>query len=492
MPGILYIAEKEKVAARLAEYLSNGKAVKRDGYYEAPNGDKFSFAQGHLLSSESFDKLLIDAGAAKNSKGGVSWSNASTVAVLPLIPKKYNVVPDGSTMKSRQLGRVCQLVKEADGLCHVGDMDREGQAIVDNILIYAGVLGKKPVKRLSFAALDDESIRRAIAVMSDNADDYHRRAYYAAEARRRADYLFGMNLTMAATIRHSNFEMGVISLGRVQSPTLFILVKRFLANKNFKPVNFYVPQVEVDGVMFSFDGKNTPDAPAGAIDEMGRILDRAYAQSLVDKINQGAKGTVTAFSKKKRKQGPPLPYSLPEIQTDMGKKYGFPVLKTQDACQSLYLNEMQSYVGTDCRYLPLSMKNDASNIIKNLQTKYPNHLADIDIDRTSECWSDEKMKNGGKDAAHHAIIPTGIVKPLSNEVEKVVYDEVCRRYLMQFMPEHQYLAIAASVDFEGASFSCSEKQTLVAGWKTLDSVTETDEVEVEVNSDNFNPKSRMQ
>lgn len=481
---MLYITEKENVAERLAAYLSNDKAVKREGYYECPNGDKTGWAQGHLLSSESFDSLLLAAGAAKNAKGGVSWSHPATVAILPLIPKEYNIIPDGNPGKLRQLNRLVELIKTEEHICHVGDIDREGQAIVDNILRYAGVLGKKTVKRLSFAALNDESIRRALAVISDNADDYHRRVYFAAEARRRADYLFGMNLTMAATIRHSNFEMGVINLGRVQSPTLYILVKRFIANRDFKPTNYYVPQVEVDGVMFSFDGKSIPNPPPGALDEMGRIIDKSYAQSIVDKINQGARGLVTEYSKKERKQGPPLPYSLSEIQTDMGKKYGFTVSDTQNACQALYLNEMQSYVGTDCRYLPLSMKDDAGDIIKNLQTKYPDHLADIDITRTAECWSDEKMKNGGKDVAHHAIIPTGVLKGITNPIEKVVYDEVCRRYLMQFMPEHRYLAVSASVNFEGASFSCSEKQTLVAGWKTLDSVTETDDEAV---SDGDNP-----
>lgn len=488
---ILSITEKEKVAIRLAEYMSNGKAVKRDGYYEAPNGDKFTFAQGHLLSSESFDKLLLDAGAAKNTKGGVAWSHSATIAALPLIPEQYRVMPDADPRKAKQLKCVCDLIKEADVIWHVGDMDREGQAIVDNILIYSKVLGKKPVKRLAFAALDDESMRRAIEKISDNAENHHRWMYAAADGRRRADYLFGMNLTMAATIRHSNFEMGVVTLGRVQSPLLYFLVKRFLANRDFKPKTYYVPQVSVDGVMFSFDGTNAPNAPEGAIDEMGRIIDKAYAQSLVDLINQGATGVISEFSKKERKQGPPLPYSLPEIQSDMARKHGFKTADTQNACQALYLNEMQTYVGTDCRYLPLSMKDDASNIIKNLQTKYPNHLADIDISRTSECWSDEKMKNGGKDAAHHAIIPTGIVRPITNEIERVVYDEVCRRYLMQFMPDHRYLAVSAKVNFEGASFSCSEKQPLVSGWKTLDSTMETEDVDVEQQAEDFKPNSRM-
>lgn len=468
----LYIAEKKDVASRLADFLSKGKAIKRDGYFETPDGVLLTYAQGHLLESQKFDEILMQRGAGVSKSGSVSWSHPKTLAILPAVPDNYKIVPSADGGKRKQLAIVVELIGKASEIIHTGDCDREGQSIVDNILMHAGVFGKRKIHRVFFSALDDASIAKALKNVMDNDDQQQRGMYAASEGRRRADYLIGMNLTMAMSTRHSNFEQGVIPIGRVQSPTLFMLVKRFLDNKNFVSKDFYVPQAEINGAMFAFDTlSDSVSVPPGAVDEAGRIISRDFAQSIVDKINKGLIGQITAADKKERKQAPPLPYSLPEIQSEMAKRYGFKVQDITEACQSLYLNELQSYVGTDCRYLPTSMHEEAPEVLRKLQGKYREFFDDINVERKYECWNDKKV------GAHHAIIPTGVSKPITNEIERVVYDEVCRRYLMQFMPEHRYMSITAKADFEGIKFSCSEKQPIEIGWKSLDSKSHSSEDE---------------
>ncbi|EQD61116.1 DNA topoisomerase III, partial [mine drainage metagenome] len=162
-----------------------------------------------------------------------------------------------------------------------------------------------------------------------------------------------------------------------------------------------------------------------------------------------------------------LPFSLPSIQTELSKKYGLTVDEVTKACQSLYEKKMQTYVGTDCRYLPESMHAESLTVLKGLNTKYSAFVGKADPGIKYACWDDSKVSGEGG-AAHHAIIPTGQTGPIGSEAERIVYDAVCRRYLSQFHPEHKYLSLSVVGLFGQDEFKTTATVTLSQGWKVVE------------------------
>ena len=334
----IVIAEKPSVGKTIAKFFGATKAG--DGCITGDNV-VVTWCFGHLLEQampEDYDMKYK------------AWS----MDLLPIVPTDWKMTEKEDCKK--QIKIIGGLLKGATEIIHAGDPDREGQLLVDEVLERFSC--KKPVKRLWLAALDDDSIKKAIGSMKDGKQ-YHS-LKLAAESRARADWLVGMNLTRAWTNHGRKFNHGVLSVGRVQTPTLGMIVKRDLDVEAFKSRDFY----QVEG-LFPFPTKWQPQDTI-RLDEEGRLLDRAIADAIALKL-KGKPAKVIKYESKECKQAAPLPYSLSALQQKASSKYGFSAQEVLDIAQELYeTHKVTTYPRTDCRYLPESMHAEATEILKSL------------------------------------------------------------------------------------------------------------------------------
>lgn len=424
----IVIAEKPSVGKTIAKFFGATKAG--EGCITG-DGVAVTWCFGHLLEQampEDYDPKY---------KG---WS----MDLLPIVPTDWKMVEKEDCKK--QIKVIGGFLKGATEIIHAGDPDREGQLLVDEVLERFNC--RKPVKRLWLAALDDDSIKKAVASMKDGKQ-YHN-LKLAAESRARADWLVGMNLTRAWTNHGRKFNHGVLSVGRVQTPTLGMVVKRDLAVESFKSRDFY----QVEGA-FPFPAKWQPGDTV-KLDEDGRLLDRAVAAAIAEKV-KGRPAKVIKYETKACSQSAPLPYSLSALQQKASSKYGFSAQEVLDIAQALYeTHKVATYPRTDCRYLPESMHSGAGEILKALEA------SDADASIKSAAFNDKKI------TAHHAIIPTGKGSTASlNDQEKKVYNLIRLAYISQFYPDHKYQQVSLAIEIEGETFTATGKTTTQEGWKIL-------------------------
>lgn len=464
----LYIVEKPSVGRELASFLAKKRGVKEskgDGCIMV-GGDFVTWCRGHLKELAEFDhymRPLAPAGAVFPD-GRVSWSK--TIGMLPFFPQRYEYIPSVKDSDKRaQLKVVEDLIRKADVVYHAGDRDREGQAIVDNILEGMPLAGKK-IQRLAFSATDDKSFESALHSCESNEQPKFKNVGLAARARAIADMSIGLNLTRILSVMYSTD--GVMTAGRVQTPLLGIVVERQWLIDNFKPRDFYVPIVVLpDGTELEWSSR--AGERGDGFDEDGRIIDQEVAKRIVDQINAGLQGRINDASSKEVRKAPPLPYALPDIQSEMSARHGISVKDTTAACQSLYEKKMQTYIGTDCRYLPESMHAAAGEILSKMHGRFKSAVEGAKLDIKYKCWDDSKV------AAHHAIIPTGEAGTFANEVEEKVYRAVSSRYLAQFHPESVTLKTRLSASFGQDVFTATRSDVISPGWMAVDSDAASDE-----------------
>lgn len=472
----LLFTEKPAVGNELASYLGKKNKItpekSSNGRYIVVGDDVVIWAVGHLMGLAEPDHYFRNKGFKENKNGKYSWHDVP----LPIIPKKFENLPSvESADKRAQLAEIGRLMKSVPEIWNAGDSDREGQLIFDEIRDYFSI--DKPVKRIMFSALNDDTFDRAFASVGNNSDPAVANAGIAARCRSYSDWLIGMNITRALSLSIGDklreikgFDgKSVLNIGRVLTPTVSIVVRRQKEIENFKPVAFYTPSVKMsDGTVLLWNKRISEDQ-AGIVD--GRIVDKRLAQKIIDTINQGLRGKITESKSVEKSEAPPLPYSLPAIQSELSKRYGLTVDEISKACQSLYEKKMQTYVGTDCRFLPESMHADANKVLRGLSGKYTSIVDKSNISIKYSCWDDSKVSGEGG-AAHHAIVPTGDSGPIGSEAERIVYDAVCRRYIAQFHPEHKYLSMAIVGLFGADEFKATAKATVLPGWKVVDDYDE--------------------
>lgn len=458
----VYVAEKPSLGRAIADQLMK-QSPKVDSGREFIVGSNWAvvWAAGHIFEQAEPDHYLagLYPGAKKNARGKFSW----TFDHLPLVPGledwAINLVPD----KAALFKTIKQYVTKASIVVNAGDPDREGQLLIDEILHEIG--NKKPVKRVLISGYDELSVVNGIKNEKDNSE--FRGMSDAALARSRADWLCGMNFSRAATLQaQASGYPETISIGRVQTPILGLVVQRHLEIVNFKPVDYYSIVAKLKVATGEFLARWRPHEGQAGLDEDGRLLDRRVADQL-NTLVSGKTGKIIEYSDEEKQEGPALPFSLDKLQILASRKYGYKSEDVLEAVQSLYeRHKLTSYPRSDCQYLPVAQLDDAPMVFdavkKNINFD-AQALSLVDTGRKSRAWNDDKV------TAHHAIIPTGQVADISrlSAIERDLYDEICRRYLAQFMPNRRYRAVSATADVCGQRFVATGTTTISPGWRVI-------------------------
>lgn len=437
----VFIAEKPSLARAIAAGLGNPK--KEDGYIQCGQNDVVTWCFGHLLE-------LAEPG--EYDEKFKRWA-ADT---LPIIPSEFRKIAKADKGVSAQISIIKKLLKGASSAVNAGDPDREGQLLVDEVLELLGWSG--PTSRIWLAATDPQSVKKALANLKDNAE--FRPLRDAAETRSRADWLVGLNLTRACTIaaRKSGAE-GVYSVGRVQTPTLALIVRRDAEIESFKPRDFYVPTLTAKHRAGDFTATwQAPDDAAG-LDPEGRLVDRAAADAVAARCAAGP-ATVASYSSKAGSAAAPLPYSLSALQKAAGGRYKMTAAGVLKAAQSLYEKGVTSYPRSDCRYLPEEQHGQAGDILQAAALVVPGaHKADSAAKHST--WNTKKV------TAHHAIIPTGRAAASLSDDERQVYALIAASYVRLFLPAQQYEQRQAVLAIGEDEFRATARVVTAAGWTDL-------------------------
>ena len=380
--------------------------------------------------------------------------------VLPIVPREWRLEPKAPEL----LSAIARLLKHADRVVHAGDPDREGQLLVDEVLSFLGYRG--PVERLLISDLSPPAVRQKLGALEPNAK--YRPLSDSALARQRADWLYGINMTRLYTLlgRQTGYD-GVLSVGRVQTPLLGLIVRRDRAIERFKPSPYFTVTATLQtesGAQFRATWLPGPEHEAHLDDEK-RLLRRQIAEAVI-RSTQGAGATVASRADKPCTEPAPLPYALADLQMDAGKRLGLSAQEVLDAAQSLYeTHQLLTYPRSDCPYLPEAHHAQAPAVLAAAARQVP-ALATLvgraDRSRRSKAWAD------GKVTAHHAIIPTpaaGPVRALTAH-EAAVYELVSRRYLAQF-PGARGGPNRAAIHFAGATFRATGRRVVAPGWKAV-------------------------
>jgi DNA topoisomerase-3 len=438
----LIIAEKPSLARAIADVLPMPHETKGSAIY-CGKDDVVAWCAGHIM--ELAPPAVYDSEYQ-------TWS----LAKLPIVPKIWQ-----KQVKTPELfNNIKQLLAKASTVVHAGDPDREGQLLVDEVLTAIGFSGA--IQRLLIQDLNPEAVKKALNDLRDNRE--FKGLSESAEARSKADWLYGLNMTRLYTLLG---KMGgyqdVLSVGRVQTPLLGLIVRRDLAIESFKPVAHYLLKAHIikDNQVF----KATWQAPSDLLNEQGLILNQAFIQSLKDKL-QGKMAIVSHFHEKEVKSQPPLPYELSTLQMDAAKQLGLSAKDTLDICQTLYERyQLITYPRSDCAYLPEAHFNDVKRVISAINQRSPSltdKVTHADLTQKNKIWNDKKI------SAHHAIIPTTKNANITlSQKEQAIYDLIAKRYLAQFFPDRLSMKTDVLLTIDNESFKAEGSRLLSPGWQML-------------------------
>lgn len=455
----LFIAEKPSLARAIADVLP--KPHRRgDGYIACGNDQVVTWCVGHLLEQAQPDSY--DSRYAR-------WN----LADLPIIPDKWRLQPRPSVAK--QLKVIEGLLQQASVVVHAGDPDREGQLLVDEVLDYLQLPAEKrqQVQRCLINDLNPAAVERAVSRLRENREFIP--LCVSALARARADWLYGINMTRAWTLlgRNAGYD-GVLSVGRVQTPVLGLVVRRDEEIENFVPKDYFevkahivTPKEEL------FVASWIPsDACEPWQDDEGRLLHRPLADHVLERIN-GKPAWVTGYNDKRESETAPLPFSLSSLQIEAAKRFGLSAQTVLDCCQRLYeTHKLITYPRSDSRYLPDEHFAGRHAVLNAIQAHQPDVSlpADFNADQKNRCWDDKKVD------AHHAIVPTARASKVNlSDNEANIYGLIARQYLMQFCPDAVFRKCVIDLDIGGGKFVAKARFLAEAGWRALLGSKERDE-----------------
>ncbi len=441
----LVLCEKPSQGRDIAKFL--GATQRGDGFLSGP-GVTVTWARGHLLET------------AEPEVYGEQYGKPWRTDVLPLIPQQWKrvVKPDAKA----QFAVINRLLKQVDDVVIATDADREGEVIARELLDYCQFQGR--VQRLWMSALDDASIR---AALSDLWPASRTEAlYYAGVGRSQADWLIGINLTRLYTLKGREAGTGhVLSVGRVQTPTLAIVVQRDREIEHFVPKPYFdvIATLVLNGT--AFQAKWVPAAQY--CDDEKRCIRAEVVAQVVQLCRQTPSAAVIDCQTERKKQAAPLAFSLSSLQQACSRHWGMPAQKVLDIAQKLYeTHKLTTYPRTDCGYLPCSMRDEIPQVLSAVLRTDPTLqpvMGQLDTQFVSRIWNDKKI------TAHHGIIPTKHTGDLSqlSEDERNVYQLVRLHYLAQFMPLMEVDATEATFNLGGQLFRTRGNVVVKAGWKSL-------------------------
>ena len=467
----LFIAEKPSLARAIADVLPKPQS-RGDGFIKCGENDYVTWCVGHLLEQaepEAYNPIFKQ------------WR----LEHLPIIPDKWQLIPRKDVAK--QLKTVEKLIHQADELVNAGDPDREGQLLVDEVFSYANLSVEKrdQIKRCLISDLNPSAVEKAVQKLQPNRNFIPLAT--SALARARADWLYGINMTRAYTIRGRQAGYhGVLSVGRVQTPVLGLIVRRDFEIEHFQPKDFFEVVAHIQNekttenstALFTFTALWQPSkACEDYQDEDGRVLSQSLAENVVKRITQQP-AEVMEYSDKREKETAPLPYSLSALQIDAAKRFGLSAQEVLDICQRLYeTHKLITYPRSDCRYLPEEHFAERMSVLNAISTHAPAYrtLPDIlNMEHRNRCWNDKKVE------AHHAIIPTAKNRTVNlTQQELNIYTLIARQYLMQFCPDAEYRKSKITLNIAGGSFIAQARNLQTAGWKTLWGKEDNDEEQQE-------------
>ncbi len=443
----LFIAEKPSMGRELAANLNGPRQYHKD--YIHCGEDVVIWAYGHILRQKMPDKY---------DEKYRFWQAEN----LPIVPHQWELLVDERA--SAQFGRIAEFVEAARMIVHAGDPDREGQLLIDEILMYLG--NTKPVYRILLNALDEKSIRKALVDLRNNESFEPLRD--SALARSRADWLMGMNLSRAYTLRARREGHGrvVFPIGRVKTPTLALVVRREREINDFIPKEYFLLKVNFRTANGILPTKWKPREEQIGLDSEGRLIQKYIGEEILRSLEKEPEGRISAHSKQKKSEPAPLPLSLSALQVLAGKMYGYEPQLVLDTAQELYERKLTSYPRSDCDYLPKNQLEDVVAILGHLgagENQWTAAAQGADSELVSRAWDD------GKITAHHAIIPTTVPCPAEKltATQRNIYYLIARAYIAQFYPLYRYEQTKLTVTAAEEEFTASGRVEIEAGWKAL-------------------------
>ncbi len=469
----LFIAEKpsmaEHIAAALGE-MAGEKPRRGDGAWEV-GGDAVAWLFGHMYE-------LAEPKSYKPE--WERWNLESLPIVVP--DGQWRLVVsegDDKDFNARvrgQISKIKSMLGRAARVVNAGDPAREGQLLVDELLAENGVDPFAPnVERLWVQSMARKDMIAALSALRPNADK--RGLYDSGVCRQRADWQHGMSFSRLYTVLARNAGKDTsISVGRVQTPTLRIVVDRDRERIAFRPVDHFLPRVVFRHERGPFRANWVVPQECEGLDPEGRLVSRAAAQAILERV-AGRAGRVSGWRNEAKSVTPPLPFSLSTLQTSASAKLGMTAKEVLDVAQSLYeKHKATTYPRTDSQHLPMAIwRDEARGILRELAgvPEMGEASARADPSLRSGAWDDAKVTD------HHGIIPTSDFRPARleamNPQERAVFLMIAKAFLAQFFPAHRYRAVTADVLCEGESFRAAGRVQVDPGWRAVYGAAEEDE-----------------
>ena len=457
---IVCIAEKPSVAKDIADIL--GARTRHEGYLEG-NGYQVTWTFGHLCTLKEPHEY---------TPSWKTWSLGS----LPMIPPRFGIKLIADPGIEKQFKVIERLMQAADGIINCGDAGQEGELIQRWVMQKAGA--KCPVKRLWISSLTEESIREGFAHLKDQKE--FQPLYEAGLSRAIGDWVLGMNATRLYTLKYGQNRQ-VLSIGRVQTPTLALIVNRQLEIENFVPKQYWELKTTYRDTVFSAlvrksdeelaeeeaKEKENPQAKKKARKEDANrgippIMDAATGQALLDRIKDKP-FTVTEVTKKNGTEAPPRLFDLTSLQVECNKKFAYSADDTLRTIQSLYEKKVTTYPRVDTTYLSDDIYPKCPGILKGL-TDYQVLTAPLEGQKLNKS---KKVFDNSKVTDHHAIIPTGVPPTNLTDMERRVFDLVARRFIAVFYPDCKFATTTVFGEADGIEFKVTGKQILDQGWRVV-------------------------
>ena len=432
---IVCIAEKPSVAKDIARII--GATSAHEGYMEG-NGYQVTWTFGHLCTlKEPHDYTPM----------WKTWSLTS----LPMIPERFGIKLIDQPSIKKQFAIIEGLMQKADRIVNCGDAGQEGELIQRWVMQKAGA--KCPVSRLWISSMTDEAISEGFSQLKDQAD--YQPLYLAGLSRAIGDWLLGMNATRLYTLKYGQNRQ-VLSIGRVQTPTLALIVNRQKEIENFKPEPYWVLATVYRATTFTAT--------------KGKFTSKEEGEEAFKTI-EGKPFTVTKVEKKEGKEQPPQLYDLTSLQGDCNKKFGYSAEMTLNLIQALYEKKYTTYPRVDTQYLSDDIYPKCPQTLNGLyQTKFGGQavyapfikpIGGKPLKKTKRVFDSSKVTD------HHAIIPTGVVPQNLSDAERNVFDLIARRFIGVFLPDCKFSTTTVLGEVDGVEFKVTGKEILEPGWRVV-------------------------